>query len=167
MTPRVLPAVLGWTNPDRDRENLRVYALDAGPSPRWNGPAGRVAEQALRERGGHEGDRLLIVELDRGRWVTDGQLAVIGARIAALLARCPACLAGAHDECLAFPTIYPAGQEPCNCTDGECAGEPVADVLDAVRRAHDWGCDCTPADPCRVLIALDGGPATPTEETHP
>lgn len=35
------------------------------------------------------------------------------------------------------------------------------DHLESVRDAHDWGCDCTPDDPCRILIALNGGPSRP------
>lgn len=27
--------------------------------------------------------------------------------------------------------------------------------LVAVRQAHDWQCDCTPADPCRTRTALE------------
>ena len=60
----VLHAVLGWSNPDTGPENNRLYALDAGASPRWAKPHGRVAEQALREAGGHhEGDQYLVVRL--------------------------------------------------------------------------------------------------------
>lgn len=60
----VLGAVLGWANPDTGPENNRLYALDQGKSPRWAKPHARVAEQALREAGGHyEGDRYLIVRI--------------------------------------------------------------------------------------------------------
>lgn len=35
------------------------------------------------------------------------------------------------------------------------------DRLAAMRGAHTWGCDCTPDDPCRIFIALNGGPSRP------
>lgn len=35
----------------------------------------------------------------------------------------------------------------------------------ALRNAHDWGCDCTADDPCRIRIALDGGPSRPERDS--
>lgn len=62
----VLPCVLGWSNPDPAPESYRLYALDAGPNPRWlRPPFGRVAEQGIREADepAHEGDRFLLVRV--------------------------------------------------------------------------------------------------------
>lgn len=44
-----IPVKLGWSNPDTGPEDMRLYALDAGPSPRWVQPHARTAETALRE----------------------------------------------------------------------------------------------------------------------
>lgn len=67
MTDRVLHAVLGWANDAgiTDGENLQLYALDAGPGPRWmNPPHGRTVETALREHGiAYEGDRFLLIHV--------------------------------------------------------------------------------------------------------
>lgn len=62
----VVPAYLGWGNPKRDTESLRLYAMDDGAAPRWDQryPSGRVAEVGIRERlGAHEGDRFLIIRV--------------------------------------------------------------------------------------------------------
>jgi len=61
MKPTVIPAVLGWSNPDTGPADLRAYATDQGPSPRWAKPHARVIEDALIEAGCTEGDRLAIV----------------------------------------------------------------------------------------------------------
>jgi hypothetical protein len=83
-SPSVLPAVLGWRQ-GHDTENLRLYALDRGPSPRWMGPAGRVAEEGIRETvGAYEGDRFLVVHLG-SRHVPDEQVARVTAAILELL----------------------------------------------------------------------------------
>lgn len=84
----VLPAVLGWGNPERDRESCRLYALDAGPSPRWlDPPAGRVVEQGIREAGvtpypsgQGEGDRYLIVRVG-SRFVSEDGVRAVAERI--------------------------------------------------------------------------------------
>lgn len=89
--PLVLPAVLGWANPDTGPENLRLYALDAGPSPRWAKPHARVVEQAIVEYDGgqlREGDRYLVVRLG-SRFVDDDRVASILSRVAALLTEEP------------------------------------------------------------------------------
>lgn len=59
----VIPAVLGWSNPDTGPWDTRVYATDQGDSPRWAKPHARVVEQALYEAGAREGDRLVVVVL--------------------------------------------------------------------------------------------------------
>lgn len=78
--PCVLPAVLGWSNTGPD--SLQLYALDAGPSPRWmDPPHGRRLETALREQGAVmdsspyvEGDRFLLVHVGRAQDVTEDRL---------------------------------------------------------------------------------------------
>lgn len=58
----VVPVKLGWSNPDTGPEQMRLYALDAGPSPRWAQPHARVAETAIREAYGLiEGARGTVV----------------------------------------------------------------------------------------------------------
>ncbi|WP_207223618.1 hypothetical protein [Pseudonocardia sediminis] len=52
---------LGWSNSDTGPTGMRLYALDAGESPRWAVPHARVAEVPLMERGHHEGDRFRLV----------------------------------------------------------------------------------------------------------
>jgi hypothetical protein len=59
----VLPAVLGWSNPETaGGANVRLYALDRGASPRWDS-GGRTVEKAIIESDGgfYEGDLYLIV----------------------------------------------------------------------------------------------------------
>lgn len=67
INPDITPAVLGWSNPTTNGgANLRLYALDKGPSPRWDKDGGRTIEMALIERDGgrlYEGDRYLVVHL--------------------------------------------------------------------------------------------------------
>lgn len=60
----VIPAVLGWKNPDDDGSQLRLYALDKGPGPRWSkdSPTGRTIELAAQVDG-NEGHRYLLVHL--------------------------------------------------------------------------------------------------------
>lgn len=58
----VIPAELGWANPDTGPENLRLYAGDIS-NPRWAQPHARVAEQPLMEQESREGDRFLIVRV--------------------------------------------------------------------------------------------------------
>lgn len=58
----VIPAKLGWSSFDTGPEQMRLYALDAGPSPRWAKPHARVVETAIRERFGlTEGMRVSVV----------------------------------------------------------------------------------------------------------
>jgi len=88
-TVAVTTAVLGWGNGDRDTESTRLYATDKNNSPRWDSPAGRVVEQALREQGDTgEGDRYLIVRLGT-RFVTDDEVAAAVSHVLAAL-RAPA-----------------------------------------------------------------------------
>lgn len=57
----LVPAVLGWSNSDTGPENVRLYALDQGPQPRWAEPSARVVERALKERLAAEGDRAIVL----------------------------------------------------------------------------------------------------------
>jgi hypothetical protein len=90
--PIVIPAVLGWRNPDDDGKSLRLYALDRGSSPRWDrqsSPTGRTIECALvstdpREYGRGEGDRYLVVRLG-DRFTSPEAADRIAARIEHLL----------------------------------------------------------------------------------
>jgi hypothetical protein len=62
---RVLKAYLGWANEEtHGGNNLRLYALDEGGSPRWAPDGGRTVERALlmKTQTG-EGDRYLVVYL--------------------------------------------------------------------------------------------------------
>lgn len=61
----VIPARLGWGNPERDKVQLRLYATDKGDSPRWDTdyPGGRVVEYAAVEQEASEGDRFLVVRV--------------------------------------------------------------------------------------------------------
>lgn len=44
-------------------------------------------------------------------------------------ARCSACTAGVHDECLAVDSPYPpSGTEPCDCIEGACGGDPLPEA---------------------------------------
>lgn len=85
-----VPVVLGWANPDTGPEQLRLYALDAGPSPRWATPHARVVETALQQTtGAGEGCRGVVVIVE-DRTVSADVLARIvaaaGAAVAAVLA---------------------------------------------------------------------------------
>lgn len=69
----VIPAVLGWSNPDTaGGANVRLYALDVSGNPRWAPDGGRTIERALIERDGgfSEGDRYLVVRIG-DRFVDD------------------------------------------------------------------------------------------------
>lgn len=61
-TSLAVTCTLGWSNADTGPDNMRLYALDMGNSPRWATPP-RVPEAALREAGAQEGDRFLVVRL--------------------------------------------------------------------------------------------------------
>jgi hypothetical protein len=84
--PEILPAVLGWANPDTGPESCRLYALDEGDAPRWARPVARVAEQAIREKvtpypsGVGEGDRYLVVRVG-SRFVPDDVVSAITERV--------------------------------------------------------------------------------------
>jgi hypothetical protein len=84
--PQVIPCTLGWANEDTGPESLRLYALDAGPAPRWATPHARCAETAIVDRDGglREGDRYLVVRVG-DRFVTDETLTVLGDRIRRLI----------------------------------------------------------------------------------
>lgn len=84
--PQVIPCTLGWANEDTGPENVRLYALDAGPAPRWAEPHARCAETAIVDRDGglREGDRYLVVRVG-DRFVTDETLVVLGEQIRHLL----------------------------------------------------------------------------------
>lgn len=70
----ILKAVLGWSNPDsHGGNNMRLYALDRGDSPRWARQGGRTAERAIIEAGGGEGDRYLIVPIGN-RFVSEDRM---------------------------------------------------------------------------------------------
>lgn len=79
-----IPATLGWSN--AGPTDLQLYALDAGPSPRWikngDGTAGRTVEHALAERGAHEGDRFLLVRVgdrhEAARTLPEGWMEQVG-----------------------------------------------------------------------------------------
>lgn len=75
MSGDIIPASLGWANPERDAVGLRLYATDKGDAPRWDdAPGGRVAEYAVVERFGQaEGDRFLIVRVG-DRFTTDATM---------------------------------------------------------------------------------------------
>lgn len=81
MTALILSAVLGWSNPDTGPWNTRLYALDAGNSPRWAKPHARVVEQVLPLA---EGDRYLIARIG-DRFVRDGEVAGLAEAIGDLL----------------------------------------------------------------------------------
>jgi hypothetical protein len=79
----IVPAVLGWANPDTGPEQLRLYALDKGDGPRWAKPHARVVETALRENATHyEGDRFLVVHIGKDRFVSPEQLEVAAMAVA-------------------------------------------------------------------------------------
>lgn len=86
MTDPIIPAYLGWGNPERDSLGVRLYATDDGDSPRWDTrwPSGRVAEQAISERFPHEGDRYLIVRVG-DRFTPDEKMQALTEAIAGLL----------------------------------------------------------------------------------
>lgn len=69
MNEEILPARLGWSNPETGGgANGRLYATDKNESPRWDdalGRGGRTIERALIERDGavFEGDQYLIVRV--------------------------------------------------------------------------------------------------------
>ena len=84
---RVVPAYLGWGNPERDKVQLRLYATDDGDSPRWDErfPGGRVVEYAVTERfGPREGDRYLVVRVG-DRFTPDAVMERVQAAIVAAL----------------------------------------------------------------------------------
>lgn len=58
----MIELMLGWSNADTGP--LRLYALDAGPAPRWAAPHARVAEVPLIERGDREGTRYVLLTAD-------------------------------------------------------------------------------------------------------
>lgn len=82
----VIPAYLGWGNPERDKVSLRLYATDKGDAPRWaDEPGGRVAEYAVVERfGPREGDRFLIVRVG-DRFTPDAEMVRVAEAVEAVL----------------------------------------------------------------------------------
>lgn len=79
----VIPAYLGWGNPERDAVSLRLYATDAGDSPRWDERfvGGRVAEYAVVDRLGQvEGDRFLVVHVG-DRFTSDDEIERVSAAV--------------------------------------------------------------------------------------
>lgn len=58
----VIPAKLGWSNPDTGPEQLRLYALDVDNQPRWAKPHARTVETAIRDTEyWHEGQRAVVI----------------------------------------------------------------------------------------------------------
>lgn len=84
--PAVIPAYLGWGNPERDTVQLRLYATDEGSKDRWDDrfPGGRVVEYAVTERHGTEGDRYLVVRVGN-RFTTDGRMTEVTEAIESVL----------------------------------------------------------------------------------
>lgn len=83
----MIPAYLGWGNPERDRVGLRLYATDHDDSPRWDRSyvGGRVAEYAVVEAiGQREGDQFLVVRVG-DRFMPDAEVERIAAAISDLL----------------------------------------------------------------------------------
>jgi hypothetical protein len=64
-TPYAVACTLGWSN--SGPTPLQLYALDAGPGPRWaNPPHGRTAEDAIDEHtAAYEGDNAVVVLVGR------------------------------------------------------------------------------------------------------
>ena len=60
--PKVIPAYLGWANPQESDSSFRLYARDVDEQPRWdrNHPGGRTIEHACPPM---EGDRYLVVRI--------------------------------------------------------------------------------------------------------
>jgi hypothetical protein len=86
----VIPAVLGWSNPDTKETSNRLYATDIDRSPRWAPDGGRTIERAIdATASSYEGDRYLIVHVG-DRFVTDERMAELTAAIEKLLASVPA-----------------------------------------------------------------------------
>lgn len=85
---RVIPAYLGWGNPERDKVGLRLYATDHedATAPRWDTAylGGRVVEYAATERGGTEGDRFLVVRVGN-RFTSDEEMESVAAAVVAAL----------------------------------------------------------------------------------
>lgn len=62
----VIPAKLGWSNEDTGPEPMRLYALDAGDSPRWAKPHARTVETAIKDSPHwQEGTRATVVVTER------------------------------------------------------------------------------------------------------
>jgi hypothetical protein len=84
----IIPAVLGWANIEDPNLSHRLYALDAGPSPRWlNRPYGRTIETAISTGGAepvYEGDRFLVVRLG-DRFIDDEKAAALTVKIQELI----------------------------------------------------------------------------------
>lgn len=82
----VIPAYLGWKNPEPDKLSLRLYATDDDNGDRWDKrwPCGRVVEQAITERFPNEGDRYLVVRLGSRFTSDEVQKRVVAAVLDAL-----------------------------------------------------------------------------------
>lgn len=86
----IIKAYLGWSNPETaGGENLRLYSLERGPSPRWAFDGGWTVEREIITQSGpdQEGDRYLVVKLGNRFFpegYADALVEEIEARIAAL-----------------------------------------------------------------------------------
>jgi hypothetical protein len=66
----LIPAVLGWSNPDTGPESTRLYATDLDSHPRWAEPVARTVEKALAEHHHNEGDRAMVLAVGN-RFLSD------------------------------------------------------------------------------------------------
>lgn len=102
-TQNVIPAYLGWGNPERDKVSLRLYATDNDDAPRWDRTyeGGRVVEYAVVERFGQaEGDRFLVVRVG-DRFTPDDAMQRVTEAVAKALYphTCPTSPTGSPDGC--------------------------------------------------------------------
>lgn len=72
MSQEIIPATLGWSNPETaGGESKRLYATDVGQG-RWAPNGGRTIERALMENESFEGDRFLVIRIG-DRFISDGK----------------------------------------------------------------------------------------------
>ena len=64
--PVVVKGNLGWRNPEGpEYESNQTQFRAYGPGGRWGGHGGDAIENALVEAGASEGDRLIVIALNR------------------------------------------------------------------------------------------------------